>query len=218
MVALTFDSNMTAFMLGELDRHRVRSFDNTAVIDELIRLRVPATFFLSGLWMERYPAETRRLASVPFFELGSHSYAHRGFTPHCYGLGRLPAAGMTADILRSEQVLAHFDPHPTRLFRFPGGCMDPVARRAAQAAHVVVVQYDVAGGDAFGRSVGQIVRHTLSATRNGSVVVLHITGGNTAPLTAFALPRIVAGLRARGLTLVTVSTLMSPVPPRTRRS
>ena len=209
LVALTFDSNLTPFMERELDRGTVRSFDNTAEIGELVRLRVPATFFLSGLWMQRYPGTTRQLGRVPFFEIGSHSYSHRGFAPHCYELGLLPVGQRAADIVASEAVLARYVRRPTRLFRFPGGCYDPASLRAARAAHVIVVQYDVASGDAFGQSVQGIVRHTLSSVRNGSIVVMHITGGNTAPLSAAALPAVVRGLRSRGFQLVTVSRLLA---------
>jgi peptidoglycan/xylan/chitin deacetylase (PgdA/CDA1 family) len=74
---------------------------------------------------------------------------------------------------------------------------------------VQVIQHDVASGDAFGTSVETIVRHTLTQTRAGSIVVLHITDGDTAPLPARALPAIVAGLRARGLRLVRLSTLLA---------
>ena len=209
MVALTFDSNMTDAMLAELDRHQVTSFDNRAVIDELVAARVPATFFLAGKWMQRYPEETRRIAANPLFEVGSHSYAHRAFHLPCYGLGGLPVAAMAADVARSEALLRHFTPHPTNYFRFPGGCYDRAALRAIAATHVQVIQYDVASGDAFGTSVRLIVAHTLIHTRAGSIVVMHITGGNTAPLTARALPAIVAGLRARGLRLVRLSTLLA---------
>jgi hypothetical protein len=209
LVALTFDSNMTAYMERELDQHRVASFDDRTAIDELIRLHVPATFFLSGLWMERYPAETRRLGQVPFFELGSHGYSHRAFTRRCFGLGALRRDAMAPDIERSERVLHSLDHNATRLFRFPGGCFDSSGLAAASAANVRVVQYDVASGDAFGRSVPAIIQNTLRSVRNGSIVVLHITGGNTAPLTPYALPRIVEGLRTRGFTLVTVSRLLA---------
>ena len=208
LVALTFDSNLTAHMQHELDRRVVRSFDNTAVVDELMAMRVPATFFLSGLWVQRYPAEVRRLARVSFFELGSHSYAHVGFAPHCYRLGLLPAARMFDDISRSEQVLHQLDPTATRLFRFPGGCYNRDALRAAALAHVQVIQYDVASGDAFGTSVRHIVQHTVATTRNGSIIVMHVTGGNMAPLTAAALPAVIAGLRARGFRFVTVTQLL----------
>jgi peptidoglycan/xylan/chitin deacetylase (PgdA/CDA1 family) len=199
---------MTPFMLRELDSGRVRSFDNTRVIDELDALHVPATFFLSGLWMLRYPAETRRLASDPLFELGSHSYAHRAFHLPCYGLGGLLPGAMAADVQHSEQVLRRFDAAPTRFFRFPGGCYDRRALAEIAATGVIPVQYDVVSGDAFGSSVPAIVQQTLSRVRAGSIVVMHVTGGNTAPLTASALPAIVRGLRARGLQLVRLSTLL----------
>ena len=209
MVALTFDSNMTDAMLTRLARHQVASYDNRRVIDELVAERVPATFFLAGKWIERYPDETRRIVADPLFEVGSHSYAHRAFHLPCYGLGGLPVAAMAADVSHSEALLHRFTPHPTNYFRFPGGCYDRAALAAIAPTHVQVIQYDVASGDAFGTSVEAIVRHTLAHTRAGSIVVMHITDGDTAPLTARALPRIVAGLRARGLGLVRLSTLLA---------
>jgi peptidoglycan-N-acetylglucosamine deacetylase len=207
-IALTFDSNLTDAMIRELDDGRVASFDNVAVIDELDAMQVPATFFLAGLWMERYPDTTARLAADPLFELGSHSYAHRAFHTPCYGLGPLPVAEMAADILHSEDVLRRFTDHPTPFFRFPGDCYDRTALAAIAPAHVVVIGVDVASGDAFGTSVRAIVDTVLAQVHNGSIVVMHVTGGNTAPLTADALPDIVNGLRGRGYALVTVSDLL----------
>jgi len=208
-VALTFDSNLTDAMIRELDDGRVASFDNVAVIDELDAMHVPATFFLAGMWMERYPDTTARLAADPLFELGSHSYSHRAFHTPCYGLGPLPVADMAADIVHSEEVLRRFTDHPTPYFRFPGDCYDRAALAAIASAHVVVIGVDVASGDAFGTSVRAIVDTVLSQVHNGSIVVMHITGGNTAPLTADALPDIVTGLRARGYQLVTVTDLLT---------
>jgi len=208
-VALTFDSNLTDGMIAELDRGEVRSFDNHLVVAELIEMHVPATIFLAGKWMERYPDEVRLIASNPDFELASHSYSHRAFQMPCYGLGRLPLGEMAADVERSEALLAAATLHPTRYFRFPGGCYDRAALAAIASTGVTVVQWDVASGDAFGHSVRAIVRNVLSSTQPGSIVVMHITGGNTAPLTAEALPQIVDGLRAQGFTLVKLSDLLA---------
>jgi len=209
-VALTFDTNMTDAMLAELDRSKVQSFVNQGAIDELRRLRVPATIFLAGKWVERYPDVTRSLAADPLFELASHSYAHRAFKAPCYGLGAaMPVAEMAPDVERSEQLLRQFTDHPTPYFRFPGGCYDKAALDAVASTGVVVVQYDVASGDAFGTSVNAIVDQTLREATDGSIVVLHLTGGDTAPLTALALPRIVDGLRGRGLQLVKLSDLLA---------
>ena len=212
MVALTFDSNLTASMISELDRHTVASFDNSAVIDELQSLDVPATFFLAGLWMERYPDEVRRLAADSRFELASHSYSHRAFVAHCFGLGVLPLDQMAADVTKSEQLLHDVTPAPTSYFRFPGTCASAAAVDAIRPTGVTIIGYDVASGDAFGHSVAAIVKNVVDGAKDGSIVVLHITGGNTAPLTAKALPAIVAGLRAKGFNLVRLSTLLAACP------
>ncbi len=210
-VALTFDSNLTDAMIGELNAGRVASFANIAVIDELDRLQVPATIFLAGKWMERYPDVTRRLAADPLFELASHSYAHRAYHQPCYGLGTLAAPEMAPDVAHSEALLRQFTARPSPYFRFPGGCYDDAALHAIAPTGVTVIQYDLASGDAFGTSVRAIVNNVLANTHNGSIVVMHITGGNTAPLTAYAVPPIVAGLRQRGFQLVKVSDLLAPL-------
>jgi len=212
-VALTFDSNLTDGMIQELDQHRVASFANVAVIDELDQLQVPATLFLAGKWIERYPDLTRRLATDPLFELGSHSYEHRAYHVPCYGLGGLPVAQMAADVGHSEQLLRQFTDRPTPYFRFPGGCYDDAALRATAGTGITVIQYDLASGDAFGTSVRAIVNNVINNAQNGSIVVMHITGGNTAPLTAFALPYVVNGLRQKGFTLVRISDLLGPPSP-----
>lgn len=85
-IALTFDSNMTDAMLRWLDTGKVQSDANVGVIDELQRSRTPATFFLTGEWVEHYRDLTRRIAADPSFELASHSYANLVFATPCYGL------------------------------------------------------------------------------------------------------------------------------------
>jgi peptidoglycan/xylan/chitin deacetylase (PgdA/CDA1 family) len=212
-VALTFDSNLTDAMIQELHSGRVASFANVAVLDELDRMQVPATIFLAGKWIEQYPDVTRRIAADPLLELGSHSYSHRAFHQPCYGLGTLRLSEMADDVNHSEALLRQYSTRPTPYFRFPGGCYDDAALHAVGPTGVTVIQYDLASGDAFGTNVGSIVRNVLQNTRNGSIVVMHITGGNTAPLTAYALPTIVDGLRRRGFQLVRLSDLLGAAGP-----
>jgi peptidoglycan/xylan/chitin deacetylase (PgdA/CDA1 family) len=207
-VALTFDSNMTVAMLHKLDDGKVASYANTAVIDQLDALGVPATFFLAGLWMERYPDVTAHLAADPRYELGTHSYAHKGFTASCYGLGTIAAADMAADVDHAVQVLRHYTDHPVPYFRFPGLCVDQTALDAIAPMGLTVVHGDVPSGDAFGTDPQAIVRQTLRGVHDGSIVILHITGGDTAPRTQDAIGPIVQGLRDAGYDLVKVSDLL----------
>ncbi|GAB1645686.1 polysaccharide deacetylase family protein [Krasilnikovia sp. MM14-A1259] len=207
-IALTFDSNMTDSMLRKLAAGQVKSYANTAVVDELQRTRTPATFFLAGKWVEAYPALTRRIAADPGFELASHSWAHEGFRAGCYGLGTIARDGMAADVERSFQVLGRFTDHPSRYFRFPGGCYDKAALAAIAPVGCTVVEYDDVSGDAFGSDPRRIAADTVAQARPGSIVVLHITEAN-APKTAQALPSIIKQLRDRGFQLVTLGDLLS---------
>ncbi len=212
-IALTFDSNMTDAMLARLDTGQVASYANTAVVDELQARHTPATFFLAGKWVERYPDLTRRIAADPDFEIASHSYAHRGFTANCYRLDREPTTDMAADVEHSFAVLAPFGGHQTRYFRFPGGCYDTAALRAIARTHATVIQYDDVADDPFNDDTAAITGGVLRQAHDGAIVVLHITQAN-APRTADALPAIIDGLRARGYRLVDLSDLLDTRPAR----
>ncbi len=208
-IALTFDADMTALMRRRLQSGKVNSYYNKALIDELRALHVPATLFLTGMWMEQYPQVTRELAADPLFELGTHTYDHRGFTEHCYTLGTVPRADMLTDVLRAVVLLDSLDPHATRWFRFPGGCYDSTTLHVLAPAGVTAVGFDVAGADGFATSPAPIVKQVLDHAQNGSIVVLHMHGGDNAPYTAQAVGPIVKALRARGYQLVTVTQLLS---------
>jgi peptidoglycan/xylan/chitin deacetylase (PgdA/CDA1 family) len=210
-IALTFDSNMTDAMLRRLDTGQVASYANTAVVDELQARHTPATFFLAGKWVERYPDLTRRIAADPDFEIASHSYAHRGFAANCYRLDPEPTTDMAADVEHSFTVLAPFGGRQTRYFRFPGGCYDTAALRAIAATHATVIQYDDVADDPFNDDTTAITNGVLRQAHDGAIVVLHITQAN-APRTADALPAIIDGLRARGYRLVDLSDLLTARP------
>ncbi|MEU4777891.1 polysaccharide deacetylase family protein [Micromonospora sp. NPDC023633] len=197
-VALTFDADMTDAMRYQLRSGAVRSYANLKIIDLLERERVPATFFLTGKWVEQYPDVTRRLAGNPRFELANHTYGHLAFTPDCYGLPRIAEQQMTSDVARTFDVVAPYGGRQTRYFRFPGLCHDRKALAALAPLGVTVVDGDVVSGDPFAKSWRPVVRASLAGVRPGSVIVLHVTEAN-APMTDEALPHILAGLAERGL-------------------
>ncbi|MER6756414.1 polysaccharide deacetylase family protein [Micromonospora echinofusca] len=197
-VALTFDADMTDAMRYQLRSGAVRSYANLKIIELLERERVPATFFLTGKWVEQYPDVTRRLAGNPRFELANHTYGHLAFTPDCYGLPRIAEREMTADVARTFDVVAAYGGRQTRYFRFPGLCHDRKALTALAPLGVTVVDGDVVSGDPFATSWRPVVRASLEGVRPGSVIVLHVTEAN-APMTDEALPHILAGLAERGL-------------------
>jgi peptidoglycan/xylan/chitin deacetylase (PgdA/CDA1 family) len=207
-VALTFDADLTDFQQSQLASGKVRSYANLAVLDQLERDHVAATFFLTGQWVEQYPDVTRRIAANDRFELANHSYEHMGFVPKCYGLAQVPPALMATDVSHAFDVIAPYGGRQTRYFRFPGGCFDSAALEALAPLGLTVVQWDVVSGDPFATAAAPIVQAVLAGVRPGSIVVMHITEEN-AKYTDDALPEILAGLRSRGLRPVTLSELLA---------
>ncbi|MGE5156044.1 MAG: polysaccharide deacetylase family protein [Betaproteobacteria bacterium] len=210
-VALTFDSNMTVSMRLKLARHEAESYANVKVLDILERQHVPATFFLTGMWVEQYPDVTRRIAANPDFELANHTYSDRAYTSNCYSQPVMPAADMATDILHTFDLIRPYGGHQTNYFRFPGLCSSRAALAAIASTHVTVIRGDVVSGDPFATAVAPIVHAVLTRVRSGSIVIMHITRDN-ARLTDQALPPILAGLRERGLVPVRLSELLAGQP------
>lgn len=214
-VALTFDAEMTDDMKANLLAGRVKNSYDKSIVDILNQTKTPATFFLTGMWIELYPKETGELSNNPLFELGSHSYSDTSYHGFCYGLKQIPSTLRIEEIGATEKLLrenAHID---NRLFRFPGGCYTPDDVALVQQADDMVVHWDVVGADGFNNNASQIVRNVTDNVQNGSIIVLHLNGAPTAPKTAEALPEIISKLKAKGFEFVKIYQLLG-LPPEPR--
>jgi peptidoglycan/xylan/chitin deacetylase (PgdA/CDA1 family) len=207
VVALTFDADMTLKMRNELKSGKVASWYNANVIATLKEQNVPATLFLTGLWIEAYPAVTKELSENPLFELGNHSYSHGGFRSPCYGLPAVKKSNEAAEVQKTDDLLKKYAAAHQRYFRFPGLCFDADDVKRVEAQDYIVVDGDVEGGDGFEKSAKPIVANVVEHVRPGSIVILHMHGGPDAPETAVALPDIIKKLRAEGYSFVKVSDL-----------
>lgn len=208
IVALTFDADMTPKMKKELDGGKVKSWYNQKVIDILRENKVPATLFLTGMWIEEYPKEAKSLAEDPLFELGNHSYSHPAFQINCYTLGLIPDSKDKEEITKTQKLLFNLTGKENKLFRFPGGCYSKTDLNIVNSLGLTVVGWDTVSGDSFNRNTNKIISNVLGKVQNGSIVVMHMHGGTNAPKTGDALPEIIKGLRAKGFTFVKVSDLI----------
>lgn len=183
-------------------------FDNPQLVRTLRKLKVPATVFMTGRWAEEYPAQAKDIGRDRLFEVANHSYSHYAFTGDCYGLPRVPARGMRADVDRAFGAFRKAGvEHVVPYFRFPGGCYDRAALRALTPTGVTAVQWDVVSGDAFATDAGAVTRQVLDGVRPGSVVVMHCTR-SAAPTTERVVRAVVPKLRAQGYRFVRVSDLV----------
>lgn len=206
-IALTFDADMTDFMWGQLDSGEVKSQANLPIFDMLEEQKVPATFFLTGMWAERYPELTERIAANPDFQIANHSYEHMGFTPDCYELGEIDVKDMVSDVQKTFDILEPYGGNQSRYFRFPGGCYDDTALSTLQPLGITAVQWDVVSGDPFATSAQPLVNAVLDGAKAGSIVVMHCNEGN-AEYTDDALGPILDGLRDQGFEFATLSEVL----------
>lgn len=194
MVALTFDGGG-------------RAGDSVAIMRWLRDHNVPATIFITGA--SATTTTGREVISIinarpDLFDLGNHSYSHPDMT-------KLTIAQIVDQLRRAEAaILATAKQSPRPIFRPPyGGWDNDVLVGAGRAGYPWTVMWDVdpidwkAVADG-GPTASQIVSRVLSKAQGGSIILNHLGGWNTLD----ALPNVVAGLRARGYSLVTLERLL----------
>lgn len=190
-VALTFDDGP--------GQHTER------LLDELASSQAPATFFLLGQNVARQPQVVARMAAAGH-EIGNHTWDHKQLT-------KLGVEAQRREIDRAAAAIAGAGARAT-VFRPPYGSHNATTDAVAG---LPVVLWDVDTLDWKTRDTDATVKAALSGAKPGSIVLMH----DIHEPTVAAVPRIVAGLRERGFTLVTVSELLGdPQPGKvyTRRS
>jgi peptidoglycan/xylan/chitin deacetylase (PgdA/CDA1 family) len=199
---------MTPKMLRELKAGTVSSWYNRDVITVLEKENVPATLFLTGMWIETYATTTRELSQNPLFELANHSYSHSGFRPPCYGLSSMKESRDIPEITKTDALLKKYTTSYVKYFRFPGLCFDTEDVKTAQDLGYMVIGGDVHAGDGFQKDPSRIAKNVVTRVKPGSIVILHLNGGPDAPETAVALSDIISKLKAEGYSFLKVSDLI----------
>jgi peptidoglycan-N-acetylglucosamine deacetylase len=189
-VALTFDVCPTRAPV-ELDER---------IVDELVTAHAKATFFVSGRWAKAKPDLVRHLGAEPLFEIGNHTFRH----PH---LQREDDAHVREELATTQDLLRSLTGRAPTTWRPPFGEVDDRIAAIAAEIGLTTIEFDVVSGDPSPTATAaSLVHAVLLHAKPGSIVVMHANHRRFP--TAAALPQIVAGLRARGIELVTVSELL----------
>jgi peptidoglycan/xylan/chitin deacetylase (PgdA/CDA1 family) len=190
-VALTFDDGPTAYTEQILDILRARN--------------VPATFFVCGRNVERYPQALRRIQEEGH-SIGNHTYSH----PFPYFHRR---SFFAAQIDCTQEAIGKIIGKRPSIFRPPYGArwigLYPVLRERG----LRLINWSDTGYDWLEKS--DIVRETLKGLGPGSIILLH-DGKRDLPSeqvdrsrTVSALPAIIDAARAAGLNFVPVTDFLN---------
>jgi peptidoglycan/xylan/chitin deacetylase (PgdA/CDA1 family) len=189
-IALTFDDGPSIY--------------TARLLKTLVRLRVPATFFVMGRRIRERPEVLQREYRLGF-DVANHTIDH----PFMSRLERGEQAAQidgNASLMRANGVPA------SRLFRPPYRAFDGNTLKLLERRRMLMVLWSVDSEDYTRPGVERIVRNITEGAQPGAIVLLHDGGGNRTQTLA-AVPRIVRALRRRHFRLVTVSQLIVDDPP-----
>ena len=193
-VALTFDDGPTR---GVTDR----------VLDVLDRERVPATFFVVGSAARREPALLRRMAAAGH-EIEDHSDSH----PHLNAL--VSNAALDREIASADDAIAAATGRRAHFLRPPYGARNAAVLAAAARHGMRVVLWSAMLDETSPQAPpATLADRLLRQIGEGAIVVLHDGDrGRGVPdgraYEAELVPRVIAGLRARGYRFVTLQQLV----------
>ncbi len=167
-----------------------------AVLAALHAAHVHATLFVNGRYVVGYPTLARR--TIAWGEVvGSHTWSHILTTTETPAQIKAQIEGDVDAWWRVARAT------PVPYFRPPYGGYDSTTLAVAGSLGFArVMLWSVDPSDYTQPGAGVIVARVLAAVRPGAIVELHLL-----PQTAAALPNLIADLRARGYSLVTLPQL-----------
>ena len=193
VVALTFDGG------GNADGAK-------GVLTLLRRKKVPATFFLTGHFVESYPALARAIGRR--YLVGNHTVDHLDML-------RLSLRAARREVTRAAVLIQRAtgrDTHP--YFRFPYGSRDGATLRLVHELGYASVRWTVDTWGWMGRSqqsAGGAVRRVMANLVPGEIVLMHLgSSRDHSTIDADALPTVIRLVRARGYRFVTLAGIEAP--------
>ena len=189
--------------------------DNGEGADRMLRTLVDsgarATFFLAGIWVERFTELAREIAAR--FPVGNHTYGHEFLTS-------LPDERVEEEITRGERVIeAALRVNPKPLFRFPYADSDARTTAIARGLGYTPIGWTVDTGGwrgvTGGTSVERVLQQILRGLRPGAIYLIHVGAAKDgATIDADMLPMAIREIRNRGYGFATIDEFMSLAPRR----
>jgi polysaccharide deacetylase family sporulation protein PdaB len=166
------------------------------IIDTLKRYDTRATFFITGVWAEKYPELVQEMVEYNY-EIGNHSFTH-------VNMARLSRKSIVAEIKDTESNIERACGVKTKLFRAPFGDYNDELVSAAKDLKYNMIQWDIDSLDWQGVSSQEIFDRVMSKVSNGSIILFHNNTKNTTE----ALSSIITELRRDGYKFETISSLI----------
>ena len=171
--------------------------DTETLINILAKYNAPATFFVVGDWVDKYPESVKQLADAGH-QIQNHSNKHPYMT-------KLSDSAKIEELKTCNEKIAAVAGQTPTLFRCPYGDYDNSVITATESIGMFTIQWDVDSLDwKENATPDSIFERVTSKVKNGSIVLFH----NDADHTPAALPRILEKLKNDGYEFVFINDLI----------
>lgn len=170
--------------------------DTDILIEVLKKYNAPATFFMVGSWVEKYPESVKKFVAAGH-EIMNHSDTH----PH---IDKLSTQKIASELKNcSDKIEALTGTRPI-LFRGPYGEYNNTIIKEATNQNMFTIQWNIDSLDWKNLSAEDITKRVTNRIAPGSIILFH----NGAKNTPEALPQILEKLTAAGYKFVKCSDLI----------
>ena len=171
--------------------------DTETLIDILSEYDVPATFFVVGAWVDKYPESVKQLSDAGH-RIENHSNTHPYMT-------KLSTEQMKNEIESCNEKIKTVTGRTPALIRVPYGDYDNRVVETIESMKMYCIQWDVDSLDWKDKATPDtIYQKVTKKVKNGSIVLFH----NDAEHTPEALGNILKTLKEQGYQFVFIEDLI----------
>jgi len=149
------------------------------LIEYLRHERIPATLFVTGLWIDANKEKFLSLSRDTLFEIENHGLLHRPCSvdgESLYGIRGTPNVSQAVDEveLNARKILFYTGRKPV-FYRSATAATDEECARIAFELKEQIVSYDILSGDAVpGTSANAIRNNLLKSPVPGAIIIMHM--------------------------------------------
>jgi len=202
-VKIETDEKIAAITLDACGGKKGSGYDRE-LIDFLRENKIPASLFMTGLWIDANPEIVKELAADPLFEIENHGLNHKPASVSGAKIYRRRGAknpGELVDEIELNALKIEKITGRKPLFYRPGTAyFDDVAVKIIYDLKYIPMNFSIVTGDAAGFKPERIEKRIMSGIKNGSVIIGHMNrpGKNLFP----ALKKCLILLKEQGYTFV----------------
>lgn len=175
------------------------------LIDHLVKENIPATLFISGIWIDRNPEAFRELAGIPIFEIANHGLEHKPCSVNgkaaCGVAGTSNPGEIASEVEKNSDKIEKITGYRPKYYRSGFAFYDPEGAKVVQGLGYQIV--DGIFGDRVGTHSENEIKEKILSAEPGSIFMVHMNHPERKD--AEAVIAAITELRSRGFGFVKLS-------------